>query len=158
MQICRRLIKKHNKGDSIMGLAKFMLSLTAAVWIIYGGWLFFDPKGLMYAGFKLDHWSTIVEVQAMYGLAEVALGIFALLGVLKPQKYMHSALLLWFMIYTGLVIGRIVGIIQWDGSFAMSFGPEGLPDSYNPGAMYFLEIPSSILLGLCLLRTREQLA
>lgn len=133
-----------------MLLAKFMLSLTASVWIIYGGWLFFDPKGLSYAGFELNHWSAVVEVQAMYGLAEVMLGVFALLGLLKPKRYMHSALLLWCMIYSALVVGRTIGIIQWDGSFAMSFGPEGLPDSYNPGAMYFLEIPSAILCGLAL--------
>ena len=138
-----------------MKLAKVILSITAAVWICYGGWLFFDPKGLTYAGFELNHWSAVVEVQAMYGLAEVMLGVFALLGVLKPERYMHSALLLWFMIYSALVVGRIVGIIQWGGDFTMSFGPDGLPNSYNPGAMYFLEIPSAILCGLGLLKTKD---
>lgn len=137
-----------------MTLAKIILSITAAVWIGYGGWLFFDPKGLTYAGFELNHWSAVVEVQAMYGLAEVMLGIFALLGVLKPQRYMHSALLLWCMIYASLAVGRIVGIIQWDGSFAMTFGPQGLPDSYNPGAMFFLEIPSAVLCGIALYKTK----
>jgi hypothetical protein len=139
-----------------MIFAKAVLSFTAMVWIIYGGWLFIDPKGLTYAGFELNHWSAIVEVQAMYGLVEVMLGVFALLGVLKPQRYMHSALLLWFMIYSALVVGRIVGIIQWDGSFSMSFGPEGLPESYNPGAMYFLEIPSALLCLMGLIKTRKQ--
>lgn len=140
-----------------MLLAKIILSITATVWLLYGGWLFVDPKGLSYAGFELNHWSAIVEVQAMYGLVEVMLGVFALLGVIKPQRYMHSALLLWCMIYSALVVGRIVGIIQWDGTFAMSFGPEGLPDSYNCGAMYFLEIPSAILCGLALYLTKDRL-
>ena len=139
-----------------MILAKTILYITAAVWICYGGWLFFDPKGLTYAGFELNHWSAVVEVQAMYGLVEVMLGVFALLGALKPRRYMHSALLLWFFIYSALVVGRIVGINQWGGSFAMTFGPEGLPDSYNAGAMYFLEIPSAILLALALVKTRNQ--
>ena len=138
-----------------MLLAKCILSFTAVIWLCYGGWLFIDPMGLTYAGFELNHWSAIVEVQAMYGLVEVMLGVFALLGVLKPQRYMHSALLLWCMIYSALVVGRIVGIIQWDGTFAMSFGPEGLPESYNPGAMYFLEIPSAILCGLALYLTKD---
>lgn len=128
-----------------MQLAKIILAITAAVWLCYGGWLFINPLGMAYMGYGLDNWSAIVEVQAMYGLAEMALGLFALMGILNPPRYMHSALMLWFMIYTALVVGRIVGIIQWDGSFAMSFGPEGLPESYNPGAMYFLEIPSAIL-------------
>lgn len=138
-----------------MLLAKIILSITAFIWILYGGWLFMDPKGLTYAGFELNHWSAVVEVQAMYGLVEVMLGAFALLGVLKPQRYMHSALLLWCMIYSALVVGRIVGIIQWDGTFTMSFGPEGLPDSYNPGAVYFLELPSAILCALSLFITRN---
>ena len=66
-----------------MLLAKIILSITAAVWICYGGWLFVDPTGLTYAGFKLDNWSAIVEVQAMYGAVEFMLGIFALLGVIN---------------------------------------------------------------------------
>ncbi len=138
-----------------MKLAKFILSITAMVWIFYGGWLVFDPKGLAYMGFGIDNWSAIVEVVAMYGFAEVMLGLFALFGVLNPKKYMHSALLLWFMIYTSLWVGRIIGILVWDGSFAIDFGPAGLPWSYNPGALYFLELPSSILCGIALWKTRN---
>lgn len=136
-----------------MLLAKIILSITAAVWLGYGGWLFFDPKALAYMGYGLDNWSAIVEVQAMYGGAEIAMGIFALLGVLKPKQYMHGALLLWFMIYTGLVIGRVVGIIQWGGTFTVPMGV--LPDSYNPGAMWFLELPSSLLCLIALLKTHN---
>ena len=138
-----------------MLLAKIILSITSLIWISYGGWLFFDPKGLTYAGFELNHWSAVVEVQAMYGLVEVMLGVFALLGILNTQRYMHSALLLWCMIYSALVVGRTVGIIQWGGSFGLSFGPEGLPESYNSGAMYFLEIPSAIICGIALYLTKD---
>ncbi|NRB36916.1 MAG: DUF4345 family protein [Pseudomonadales bacterium] len=139
-----------------MKFAKIILSITAATWLLYGGWLFVDPTGLRYAGFELNHWSAIVEVQAMYGAVEIMLGLFALLGVLKPQRYMHSALLLWFMIYSALVVGRITGIIMWDGSFTFELGPEGLPESYNPGAMWFLEIPSAILCGIALWLTKDK--
>jgi hypothetical protein len=139
-----------------MKLAKIILSITAATWILYGGWLFFDPLGLRYAGFELSHWSAIVEVQAMYGLAEVALGVFALLGVLKPRVYMRPALTLWCMIYTGLWVGRVVGIIQWEGTFNfLAVGPEALPDTYNPGALFVLELPSSILMYIGLRLTRD---
>lgn len=138
-----------------MLLAKIMLSLTATIWILYGGWLFVDPTGLRYAGFALDNWSTIVEVQAMYGAAEMMLGVFALLGVLNPKRYMHSALLLWCMIYSGLAVGRIVGLIAFDGDFLITFGPEGLPNSYNAGALYFLELPSAILLAWAIKQTNH---
>lgn len=136
-----------------MKLAKIMLWYTAAIWVGYGLWLFIDPQALSYMGYGLDNWSAIVEVQAMYGAAEIALGIFALLGVLKPKRFMIPALTLWAMIYTALVIGRIVGIIQWDGTFAVQFGV--LPDSYNPGAMWFLELPSATLLWLSIYLLRD---
>lgn len=138
-----------------MLLAKIMLALTATTWILYGGWLFVDPTGLRYAGFALDNWSTIVEVQAMYGAAEIMLGVFALLGLLQPKRYMHSALLLWCMIYTGLAIGRVVGLLSYDGDFLITLGPEGLPNSYNAGALYFLELPSAILLAIALKKTAQ---
>lgn len=136
-----------------MKLAKIMLWYTTAIWVGYGLWLFIDPKALAYMGYGLDNWSAIVEVQAMYGTAEIALGIFALLGVLRPKRFMIPALTLWAMIYTALVIGRIVGIIQWGGTFAVQFGV--LPDSYNPGAMWFLELPSATLLWLSLYLLRD---
>lgn len=138
-----------------MLLAKIILSLTAAIWIGYGAWLFVDPQALSYMGYGLDNWSAIVEVQAMYGGAEIALGIFALLGVLKPKQYMQPALMLWFMIYGSLVIGRIVGIIQWHGSFALDFGPNALPGNYNPGAMFVLEIPSCLMCLIALLKIKN---
>ena len=139
----------------IMLFAKIILSITAAVWMAYGGWLFVDPRGLTYAGFELNHWSAVVEVQAMYGAVEIMLGVFALLGVLNPKKYMHSALLLWFFIYTALVVGRLVGIAMWGGTYALILGPEALPDSYNAGAMWILEIPSSILCLIALIKTHK---
>jgi len=139
-----------------MQLAKIMLSMTAVIWIGYGGWLFFDPTGLRYAGFELSHWSAIVEVQAMYGAVEIMLGVFALLGVLKPERYMHSALLLWVMIYSALVVGRIVGISLWGGSYALHFGADALPNNYNPGALWVLELPSAVLLLIALIKTRAQ--
>jgi len=136
-----------------MKLAKFMLGYTALVWLGYGLWLFIDPKALSYMGYGLDNWSAIVEVQAMYGGAEIALGIFALLGVLKPKRFMVPAMLLWAMIYTSLVIGRLIAIHQWGGTYEVVFGQ--LPDSYNPGAMWFLELPSATLLWLALYLTRN---
>ena len=141
-----------------MRLANTMLSITATIWIIYGSWLFIDPKGLSYAGFEFKHWSPVVEVMSMYGAVEVALGLFALHGVLKPKKYMHSALFLWFMIYTALVVGRLCGLYIYDGSYAVSFGAHVLPDSYNAGALWFLELPSAILLAIAIKNSSKVLS
>ncbi len=138
-----------------MLISKIILFISGLVWLGYGGWLFFDPKGLAYMGYNLDHWSAVVEVQAMYGAVEFFLGVFAMMGVFKPQRYMHSALVVWFFIFLGLVIGRIVGIWQWDGDWWLTFGPEGLPEGYNPGALWFYEVPSLILCAIGLYQTKD---
>ncbi len=82
-----------------MFISKVILFISGLVWLGYGAWLFFDPKGLEYTGLSLDHWSAVVEVQAMYGAVEFMLGVFAMMGVFKPQRYMHSALVVWFFIF-----------------------------------------------------------
>lgn len=139
-----------------MAIAKFVLFISGLVWIGYGGWLFVDPMGLSYMGFGLDNWSAIVEVQAMYGAVEFMLGVYAMIGVFKPQNYLRPALLLWAFIFTALVVGRIVGIAQWDGDWWIhDFGPEGLPMAYNPGAMWFYEVPCMILCWIGLYQTRN---
>lgn len=138
-----------------MLLGRIMLVITTLIWTLYGAWLFVDPKGLSYMGLEFNHWSVTVEVVAMYGAFEFMLGIFTLLGLLKPREFMRPAMLLWVLLYSGLVIGRIYGILVWDGSFAMNFGPDGLPGSYNPGAMFVLELPSAILFALALWQTRD---
>jgi hypothetical protein len=138
-----------------MRLGKIMLGLTALVWIGYGGWLFVDPKGLSYAGFDFPHWSVTVEVVAMYGAFQAALGLFALVALLRPAELLRPALLLWALLYSALVVGRCYGILAWDGSFAVSFGG-GDPASYNPGALFFLELPSALLFWLALWRARAE--
>ena len=130
-----------------------MLALTALVWVGYGGWLLVDPKGLAYAGFDFPHWSVTVEVVAMYGAFELALGLFTLIAVLRPRDLLRPALLLWALLYSALALGRGYGILVWDGTFEVSFG--GGPESYNAGALFLLELPSAALFWLALWRTRD---
>ncbi len=139
-----------------MLFARIITGITALVWMGYGAWLTIDPHGLSYIGMEFRHWSVTVEVMAMYGLAEFALGLFALLGTLKPRRYLHANLMLWFLIFTGLAVGRIVGIAAWNGDYSFSVGAGGLPAGYNPGAAYFYEIPFSVLFGIALWKTRHE--
>jgi hypothetical protein len=138
-----------------MLLARAMLIITTLVWTLYGAWLFVNPQGLSYIGLEFTHWSVTVEVLAMYGAFEFMLGVFTLLGLLNPRRYMRPAMTLWVLLYSGLVIGRIYGILTWGGNFAVDFGPEALPGSYNAGAMFVLELPSALLFALALWLTRD---
>jgi hypothetical protein len=136
-----------------MRLGKVMLGLTALVWCGYGAWLLVDPKGLAYTGLDFPHWSVTVEVVAMYGALELALGVFTLIALLRPRDSMRPAMLLWALLYSALVLGRVYGILAWDGTFAVTFG--GGPESYNAGALFFLELPSAVLFWASLWLTRD---
>jgi hypothetical protein len=136
-----------------MRLGKVMLGITAMVWIGYGAWLLVDPKGLAYTGFAFPHWSVTVEVVAMYGAFELVLGGFTLIALLRPREYMRPAMLLWALLYTALVLGRVYGILVWDGTFAVTF--DGGPESYNAGALFVLELPSAVLFWVALRLTRD---
>lgn len=138
-----------------MRLAKFLTGLSAFIWMGYGAWLIYDPTQLSYMGMEFNHWSVTVEVFAMYGFAELGLGIFALLGVLQPKRYLHANLVLWFLIFTGLTVGRLIGIGLFGGEYTFTFGAAGLPGGYNPGTAYFYEGPLSLLFALALWQTRD---
>lgn len=138
-----------------MLLARIITGFAAVVWMGYGAWLIYDPTQLSYMGMVFDHWSVTVEVFAMYGFAELGLGIFALLGVLQPKRYLHANLVLWFLIFTGLSVGRLIGIGLFGGDYAFTFGAAGLPAGYNPGTVYFYEGPFAVLFAIALWQTRH---
>lgn len=137
-----------------MLFARVITGLAAIVWMGYGLWLIWDPTQLSYIGLQFTHWSVTVEVLAMYGFAELGLGIFALLGVLRPERYLRANLVLWFLIFTGLWVGRVIGIARFGGYYSVAFGD--LPGSYNSGTTYFYELPFSVMFGLALWQTREE--
>lgn len=135
-----------------MRLGRVMLVITGLVWTIYGGFLFFAPERLSYAGFDFPNWSVTVEVVAMYGLFEFMLGMFCWIALAKPREFMRPAMLLWALLYTGLALGRIYAIPRYGGSFSIV---SQLPDSYNPGALIALEAPSAILFWIAFWLTRR---
>jgi hypothetical protein len=130
-----------------------MIVITSLVWFFYGLWLFFDPHGLSYTGLAQPGWPATVEVVAQYGAFECLLGVWTAIAFFRLRSH-RPVLLLWAMLYTALVVGRIFGIIVWNGSFAFRLGDT--PWVYNPGALYMLEIPSALLFWLALWRTRNQ--
>lgn len=79
-----------------------------------------------------------IEVRAQYGGLFLAIGIFGLLGVLRPTM-LRPATLLMLMVYLGLATGRSLGAL-------VDPGPLG---SYTYGALAF-EIVFSLLFALAL--------
>jgi len=134
--------------------ARILTGWTGLIWLFYGLWLVYDPTQLSYMGMEFNHWSVTVEVFAMYGFVEVGLGIFALLGAFRPQHYLRGNVVLWFLIFTGLWVGRMIGLALYDGDYALVLN-NGLPGSYNAGTTYLYEFPFSVLFAIAWLQLRR---
>ena len=137
-----------------MLFARIITGLTGLVWAGYGAWLVYDPTQLSYMGMEFNHWSVTVEVFAMYGFVEIALGIFGLLGAFSPKHYLRGNVVLWFMIFTGLWAGRMIGLALYGGDYHLVFA-NGLPGSYNAGTAYLYEFPYSVLFAIAWWKLRN---
>ena len=117
--------------------------LNALVWIGYSGVCLGYPELLADLGvFAQTGWIEQVEVRAMYGGAQMGIGLFALASALH-KKHQTTAILFFFFLFLGLALTRAVGMYI-DGpssAFAVSFDGTMNPASYNSGALWFFEVP-----------------
>jgi len=97
-----------------------------------------------------------IEVRAMYGGLQMAIGIFALLGAFRP-KYRDSAFLFFLLALTGLALCRLAGMIVEGESTYLSFSTTIAPGQYNQVGLSMYELPNMILAwALFLLRPRRE--
>lgn len=139
-----------------MLFARLLTGWTALVWISYGSWLILDPTRLAFMGITFPHWSVTVEVFAMYGWLQAALGVFALLGTCRPQQYLRANVVLWSLLFTALSVGRLIGLGLFGGDYTLVPGSPQLPTDYNTGALYFYELPCAMLFLTAWWRLRKQ--
>jgi hypothetical protein len=105
---------------------RIVLFANALVWLPYGLLCLLRPSTLAdVAALGLASPTAIVEVQAMYGGLEIAIGVLALWGALRPRSA-EAAIWSLFLLYCGLVGGRALGLIT-----------SGDRSAYNLGAIAF---------------------
>lgn len=117
---------------------KIYLGFQTLVWLGYGTYLIFQPGYLTEVSTLVAATPTaITEIRAMYGGLEAALGVAALLGILKPGMTRHA---LWVLLFAtaGLATGRCIGLAL-----------DGDPTLYTLGALAF-EGPSTVVTALLL--------
>jgi hypothetical protein len=96
---------------------KVFLGLSAAIWLPYGVFCFFQPEYLDgAAGLVLGSTTAATEVRAMYGGLQAGIGCLALLGLIRGELAKTALLALAFLT-GGLVLARIAGaLMAGDGS------------------------------------------
>lgn len=132
-------------------LEKIFFAINVAVWVPYALYCTFNPGLLTVLGvFDQAYWVEQVEVRAMYGGAQLAIGLFALTILLKPGFDAATGLLLYTLLFGGLSLVRLVGLLVDGPGPGFDIGLLGQPDVYNSGALWLFEVPMFIFAALLL--------
>lgn len=92
-------------------MTKLFLGANAALFIVYGLMCLASPSIVAdQTGMQLATGVASAEVRAMYGGLQTAVGLLALLGLMRPALQPGVLLALVFVFF-GLASGRMVGIL-----------------------------------------------
>jgi hypothetical protein len=90
---------------------RVFLGLSALVWLPYGLFCFLQPSYLAEAaGVTIGSTTGSIELRAMYGGLQVAIGLLALLAVFRPPLVRPTLVMLAFLT-AGLGSARLLGSI-----------------------------------------------
>ncbi len=88
---------------------RIFLGLSALLWLSYGLFCFFQPSYLAEAaGVAASSATGTIELRAMYGGLEAALGVLAGLALFRPQL-LRPALVTLAFVCSGLFLARLLG-------------------------------------------------
>ena len=108
-----------------MGI-RIVLALSALIWLPYGIFCFLQPGALAQSAQVVATGPTgTVELRAMYGGLQAAIGVLCALAIFRPTLE-RPALVLLISVFAGLGIARLLG-----GLIAGEFS------TYNVGALIF---------------------
>jgi len=125
------------------GPTRAVLIANAFIWLPYGLLCLLRPSTLAeVAAMGLESPTAVVEIQAMYGGLEVAIGVLALWGALRPRAA-EAAVWSLLVLYCGLAGGRAIGLVA-----------SGDQSAYNLGAIA-LEISGAVLAAWAYARVRR---
>ncbi len=89
---------------------RVLILVSAAIFLLFGSWLFAVPTALEGIGIQLTSAAAITDVRAIYGGLELGLAAFLLVAQARPAWHRASLLLLACAI-GGFAVGRLGGII-----------------------------------------------
>jgi len=134
----------------------------ALVWIPWGIICLVEPQawsGSVIPGmavFELHEATARIEVRAMYGGLQIAIGLIALTALLRP-KHRDSALLFWLFIISGLALSRLYGMVVEGSERYFVFSVNGVvPELYNQIGLAMYEFPHMLLAWMVFLTKPRQ--
>ncbi len=126
--------------------ARIFLGITALAFGIYGLMCLVEPSIVADStGMQLATGTATVEIRAMYGGLQIAIGLLALLGSVRAE-FQLPVLISMCLIFFGIASGRLVGIAI-----------ESDPGAYNFAALGY-EFASAAIAGLLIAATARRTA
>ncbi|MEM1110921.1 MAG: DUF4345 family protein [Pseudomonadota bacterium] len=119
-------------------LTKLFLRFTGFLFALYGAYLYMDPQFLIDLLALGDSTAARVEIRAMYGGLQLAVGAFLILSTFRDPPFIETGLIVLIACFAGLASARAAGMIV-DGV-----------DGYNLGATIYESI--SLLIAILLLK------
>jgi hypothetical protein len=96
-------------------LTKIFIAANALVWISFGPAFYFAPEALAgWLDITLTSPTAIADFRAMYGGTPLGVGIFMAMGLWRRQ-WMKPALMVIVLVTTGLLLGRLITLVQPGG-------------------------------------------
>ena len=132
-------------------------ALNALIWTPSGFYCLLLPEVMSGQGvpgmhvFDLSHFVARVEVRAMYGGLQIALGLLALIAVFKAE-HRSTALLFFVLALSGLALSRFYGLVMDGNGQIFVFSTTMTPETYNQVAFNLYEFPF-MLYAWCLFIT-----
>ncbi len=125
-------------------VARLFLGFQAVVFIPYGLYCLVQPQMLSdVAGIAATTATGVIELQAMYGGMQTAVGVLCALGA-AAERYRSGALMALLFIFAGLAVPR-VSLALMHGEFS----------GYTTFAMVFESLSLLLLLWLMVLRGED---
>ena len=111
---------------------------SAAVWLPYGIFCFFQPGALNeFAGLAASTATANTELRAMYGGLQAGIGSLSLLAALRPA-WVRPALVVLAFLSCGLAIGRLGGVVFDGGLSAYTGSALAFEITSSSCALFFL--------------------
>jgi hypothetical protein len=124
-------------------MARVFLVIAGLMWVVYGVYLLAMPQALApLAGVTATSVTGTIELRAMYGGLEIAVGVFALIAALVPGM-LFSGLLMMGLASAGFGITRLLSA-AYAGEFS-TYTRQGLS----------LELPLMLISAWFLFRQRS---
>lgn len=103
------------RNSAIVLLTKYFVAGNAVVWMAFGPTFYFATETFAsYLDITLRSPTALADFRGVYGGLHLAIGVFMLTGLFR-REWMRPVLLLILLGTTGLLIGRVLTIIDTGG-------------------------------------------